>query len=102
VTRHTLSIAADHPAFAGHFPGNPILPGVVLLDAALQAAAAAAPATAWQIVTAKFHHVVRPGAVLTLEQETLPNGSVRFSVSEVDKLIASGTLRPCAEHSNGQ
>ncbi len=102
MSRHTLNIAADHPAFAGHFPGTPILPGVVLLDAALHAAAAAAPAAAWQIVTAKFHRVVRPGAVLTLEQETLPNGSVRFSVSEMDELVASGTLKPCAERSDGQ
>ncbi len=28
----TLTIAADHPAFAGHFPGMPLLPGAALLD----------------------------------------------------------------------
>jgi 3-hydroxymyristoyl/3-hydroxydecanoyl-(acyl carrier protein) dehydratase len=25
-------IAADHPSLPGHFPGNPIVPGVVILD----------------------------------------------------------------------
>ena len=33
-----FEVPADHPAFPGHFPGRPILPGVVLLDAVLQAA----------------------------------------------------------------
>jgi 3-hydroxyacyl-[acyl-carrier-protein] dehydratase len=28
----SLRIAATHPALPGHFPGNPIVPGVVLLD----------------------------------------------------------------------
>ena len=38
--RHALNVAADHPAFGGHFPGSPVLPGVVLLDDALHAACA--------------------------------------------------------------
>ena len=28
----SLRIGAAHPALPGHFPGNPIVPGVVLLD----------------------------------------------------------------------
>jgi 3-hydroxymyristoyl/3-hydroxydecanoyl-(acyl carrier protein) dehydratase len=94
VLRHTLSLATDHPTFAGHFPGAPILPGVVLLDAALRAAATAIQAEQWQIVTAKFHQVVRPGEVLTLEHESLPNGTVQFRVLHIDRLVASGTLKP--------
>jgi 3-hydroxymyristoyl/3-hydroxydecanoyl-(acyl carrier protein) dehydratase len=39
-TKHaaTLCVPKQHPALAGHFPGNPIVPGVMILDAVISAA----------------------------------------------------------------
>jgi 3-hydroxyacyl-[acyl-carrier-protein] dehydratase len=91
-----LSIPANHPAYAGHFPGQPVLPGVVLLDATLQALerAGRGDTGAWEISSAKFQSAVRPGEELTLQHETLPNGSIRFAIRTADRAVASGTLAP--------
>jgi 3-hydroxymyristoyl/3-hydroxydecanoyl-(acyl carrier protein) dehydratase len=65
----TFTVPADHPAFAGHFPGMPVLPGAALLDAVLHVLEedlAFEPAE-WQITTAKFLQPVRPGDVLVVE-----------------------------------
>ena len=50
------------PFFAGHFPQKPILPGVVLIDAAVQIAAQALqrPLRLRHLAHVKFSHVVEP------------------------------------------
>jgi predicted LPLAT superfamily acyltransferase len=92
----TLKIDAGHPALAGHFPGAPVLPGVVLLDETVRAVeqAQGAVASRWTVGTAKFLKPVRPGETLTLEYEPLPNGSIRFAVSSAGQAVANGVLRP--------
>jgi len=40
VTVRVLSIPADHPALAGHFPGDPVAPGALILDAVFREAKA--------------------------------------------------------------
>lgn len=94
----TLRIDAGHPALAGHFPGAPVLPGVVLLDEALQALEEAdgGGAQRWTVGAAKFLKAVQPGETLTLECEPLPNGSMRFAVSSAGRPVAHGVLRPAA------
>ena len=94
-----LPIAADHPAFAGHFPGAPIVPGVVLLDEALHAIGIALDAdlSACQISTAKFLSPVRPGEPVQVQFEMLANGSIRFDVMSDERKVATGTIRPAQE-----
>lgn len=89
-----LAIPADHPAYAGHFPGQPILPGVVLLDAALHALAGAqgAHALSGQIKSAKFLSPVLPGEPLALHYAASPAGGLRFEIRSDTRAVASGAV----------
>lgn len=53
-----LRFPATHPAFAGHFPGAPTVPGALLLAAALDALGLARAGL--EIASAKFLHPVGP------------------------------------------
>ena len=92
----TWPVPADHPAFAGHFPGRPIVPGVVLLDEALRCTESllATPATGWQIANAKFLSPVGPGETLVFALETKASGAIAFSVRTGERGVASGSLTP--------
>ena len=92
----TFTIDARHPALAGHFPGSPVLPGVVLLDETVRVLeqAQGSAAMRWTVGAAKFLKPVQPGETLTLEHEPLPNGSIRFAVSSAGRPVATGVLRP--------
>jgi 3-hydroxyacyl-[acyl-carrier-protein] dehydratase len=89
-----ITIPADHPAFAGHFPGTPIVPGVVLLDEALFAIQSADGLSldACRIASAKFFHPVGPGTVLVVRHEMLAIGSIQFDIMDGPRKVASGSL----------
>jgi 3-hydroxyacyl-[acyl-carrier-protein] dehydratase len=93
-SKRSLRIALDHPAFAGHFPGMPILPGVVLLDEALRAIEVDLDLDLrqWQIAAAKFLEFVRPGEALTIEHTSPESGLIRFTVRVADRPALTGTL----------
>ena len=94
--RCAITISADHPAFAGHFPGRPIVPGVVLLDEVARAIAAAmalGPAPLWRVDRVKFLLPALPGDLLTLEWEPTAAGQFSFAIDCAGKPVARGTLR---------
>ncbi len=89
--RESLHIGAQHPALPGHFPGAPVVPGVVLLDrvaAALQRWRGQRVAGLPQV---KFLRPLLPDetAELVLSDD---GKSIRFSIALGSTLIASGSI----------
>ena len=90
-----ITIAADHPALPGHFPGQPVVPGVLLLDAVMRAAMAldeSRPAPSL-VPRVKFMSPVEPGAVVEITLS--PRGADRlgFTCRCGDALALSGEMR---------
>jgi 3-hydroxyacyl-[acyl-carrier-protein] dehydratase len=89
-----LEISADHPAFAGHFPAFPVLPGAILLDEMLNAIelARGIDLKCWHIGAAKFLDAVRPGDRLILEHDSPAAGLIHFTIRAGNRKVTSGTL----------
>jgi len=88
-------IAADHPSLAGHFPGNPIVPGVVLLDEVIAALAAFVDGA--PVVTAmpniKFVSPLLPDREFSIDFEQKKDDLVNFSMTAGDSVIVTGSMR---------
>ena len=84
----------DHPASQGHFPGNPIIPGAVLLGETAHAIAAGldfAPALC-QVRSAKFLHPVRPGDRVLIRFSREAGCEIRFSCAVDGKPVMTGQM----------
>ncbi len=93
----TFSIPHDHPCLPGHFPGRPIVPGVVVLDHVLAAIetrhGVLGPLRMPQV---KFVQPLLPGEEARIELEPLLDAAPprwRFRVLRDDALLASGEVR---------
>ena len=89
----TLSVPARHPSLAGHFPGNPIVPGVVLLDGVIAAAEAwlGAGFHVAGLSQAKFIAPLKPDEAARIEL-VLRGPLLDFSVHRHETEIVKGTL----------
>ncbi|MCP9460467.1 MAG: hypothetical protein NNA24_00290 [Nitrospira sp.] len=104
--RRIVSIGVDHPAIAGHFPGRPIVPGVLVLREVLETArdAMGRVKSVVGLPTVKFTSPLKPGELLTVEvtvetaAETAAESareSVSESVSESDGLAPERAAFVC-------
>ena len=90
-----LDVDPKLPLFAGHFPGHPVLPGVIIMEALAQTASFCAPVGRDEpgvlgffagIDKAKFRNQVQPGDTLTLKA-TITRNSSRMVVADVEALV---------------
>jgi 3-hydroxyacyl-[acyl-carrier-protein] dehydratase len=105
VSRYTFRPEADF--YRGHFPGNPITPGVLLIEAMAQTGVVALGIyivgsergveevrrvlTVFTDVTAEFSGVVRPGDTVTIRAKKVFFRRMKLR-SEVEMRKADGTL----------
>jgi len=95
-----MTFALDDPMFAGHFPGNPIVPGVLLTEALAQMAGIAGASEKGFLLSAirdmKFPSPAGPGEKILLraKKSGALGGLVQFSVSaDVDgRIVAEGRV----------
>jgi 3-hydroxymyristoyl/3-hydroxydecanoyl-(acyl carrier protein) dehydratase len=86
-----LTVPAGHPAIPGHFPGRPIVPGVLLLDAVIEAARARGLRVA-QVVRAKFAAPVMPGVEVEIALAEREGGRLAFTCRAGGATVLLGEL----------
>lgn len=98
-------VSMNEPFFVGHFPGEPVMPGVLVMEALAQVGAVICLSleqnkgkTAYfgGVSKARFRHKVVPGDVLTLEVDIVkckgPVGVGMAKAYDGDKIFAEGEI----------
>lgn len=91
----TVTIDANHPSLAGHFPGHPVVPGVVILGEVMYAIRELSQENIEfvDMPSAKFMSPLNPGEPLTIRLDHEGDGETEFTCTSGSRLIASGCLR---------
>lgn len=93
---HTFVIDGAHPCLPGHFPGQPLVPGVVILDRVVAAVEAVhGPQGALRLPQVKFVQSLLPGEQASIALDATQRDGVsrwRFRVERDGVLLASGEL----------
>jgi|SRR5262249_2019870 len=94
-----LAVDLEHPSLAGHFPGEPIVPGAILLDHAISYVERSFAKRVSSVAVAKFIVPVRPRqvVVLTAEKTAYDRISLIGAVTDVKVLTATMILEDRVE-----
>lgn len=98
VFERSVRIAANHPALPGHFPGQPLVPGVILLEQVALALRAWRDQRLGRVLEAKFVAPLLPEQTALLQlMEMTPGGArLRFELRCDDVLLARGVVEGAA------
>ncbi len=87
-------VHSDHPSLAGHFPGEPIVPAVVLLEKVLGSLEISGEKSdVIGISSAKFLAPLLPDQRFSIHLQSISAKRVRFECWREGKALARGELR---------
>ncbi len=86
-----FTIPASHPSLPGHFPGRPVVPGVVLLEEVL-----ACLPPGLTLLTAKFTSPVQAQETVCVASTARQDGKVHFAAHVGDRAVLHGVAGPTA------
>ena len=89
--QRVFRVAADHPSLPGHFPGSPLVPGVMLLEQVALALREWRGERLARVVEAKFVAPLLPEHEAQIAL-TDANGRVRFEIRRGGELLARGII----------
>lgn len=93
VHERVVSIRHDHPSLAGHFPGHPIVPGVVLLNEVIETLRRGSTGlSVTGLPMVKFSSPLKPGEAVTIHVDQDEAALASFSCHVDARLIASGII----------
>ncbi|NOS77290.1 MAG: beta-hydroxyacyl-ACP dehydratase [Nitrospira sp.] len=90
-----VSIGPDHPALPGHFPGHPVVPGVVILDEVIETLRlqAGQALVVTGLPSVKLSSPLLPGQPLTIEIEQDEADTAVFTCRVDQRVVAAGSIR---------
>lgn len=94
-------IAPEHPALAGHFPGHPVVPGVVTLDRVVQALRLHHPELRLDgFPQVKFMQPLLPNMIVDVSLVRKSDNLFQFKCTSQGEVVANGQLRVVREENH--
>ncbi|CAC9588141.1 hypothetical protein [uncultured Gammaproteobacteria bacterium] len=90
----SFSVDSMHPSIPGHFPGNPVVPGAVIIENVIQAFSKLhGVQQVTYLSTVKFMKPILLNQKITIHFQNVSTGLISFKCTYGDKVSVLGRLK---------